>query len=619
MFSSNNAEQAEYATGLIYFGSILFVFFFVWTIFIIVLKIMGPGNAGFLSGHHFVEPDPKMIRTPFKRPMHVRIVFMICSILVVTFSVLCVTEGYDNMQQVVVTWDDSSSSLLSLAEDAKQISESLISVGRSSVAVRGDLEKLVGEFCPGFDLEAEIGIDINSIINETVSQLDKLGNFVENDLVDLETNIDDGIKALNDSREVVTETELKDWYMMVFIIPIIVCTSLLMVATILAWINSSFQWYQCLSTYVVCPIFFCFVIFGWLIMTAIGVTAVVNADICSGGKGDTKGPEGTIVDILEQRRADFDPNGYLYKGVVYYVQGCQKNRDPYDFVTQYDDDLELAKERLDRLAAEMDNIGVERLGLLCSKDFGPTRAIISTMQNNVDTLDENAKQALSLLCCERINRIYVNLFQKGSCTYSVTGLTWFFSSLLVVSTCGMLMVMFRAVWLDVEFAVDDELLNQPISSEDNPMARFRNSSLEGGAAAGKYLDDDGEEIYSEYPQSRPEDYQEKDDGFYIHPYRESQEEGRLDDDEIHHTDSTKTWERYPTALSEDEMHTYDDGGHDTYDEEDFSPNPSYSDENEHTNEEAEGHNYDDMYDDYPLDDQSYNSYDSGNKYDNNRR
>ena len=75
---------------------------------ILVFKIMGPGNAGFLSGYHFVVPDPaedeKNIR---KRPFRVRLAFLISSGLLMTYTVLFVTMGLTNVDNTATTMTKS--------------------------------------------------------------------------------------------------------------------------------------------------------------------------------------------------------------------------------------------------------------------------------------------------------------------------------------------------------------------------------------------------------------------------------------------------------------------------------------------------------------------------------
>ena len=58
LVSPNHDNQVDYAAGLVALFVFLLMFFVFWTILIATFKVMGPANAGFLSGHHFVLPDP---------------------------------------------------------------------------------------------------------------------------------------------------------------------------------------------------------------------------------------------------------------------------------------------------------------------------------------------------------------------------------------------------------------------------------------------------------------------------------------------------------------------------------------------------------------------------------
>jgi hypothetical protein len=59
LFSPNHGDQVDYAAGLVALFLCPVIFFMFWTIMIITFKAMGPANAGFLSGYHFVVPDPE--------------------------------------------------------------------------------------------------------------------------------------------------------------------------------------------------------------------------------------------------------------------------------------------------------------------------------------------------------------------------------------------------------------------------------------------------------------------------------------------------------------------------------------------------------------------------------
>ena len=59
LLSPNHAGQADYAAGLVALFVCPIILFVFWTIMLITFKAMGRTNAGFLSGYHFVVPDPE--------------------------------------------------------------------------------------------------------------------------------------------------------------------------------------------------------------------------------------------------------------------------------------------------------------------------------------------------------------------------------------------------------------------------------------------------------------------------------------------------------------------------------------------------------------------------------
>ena len=95
MFSSSQHDQVDYSAGLIALFVFLLLFFMFWTMTIVTFKVMGPANAGFLSGYHFVVPDPD--DEVNNRPFRVRVVFLIASALLMMSAYLLVDLGLTNV------------------------------------------------------------------------------------------------------------------------------------------------------------------------------------------------------------------------------------------------------------------------------------------------------------------------------------------------------------------------------------------------------------------------------------------------------------------------------------------------------------------------------------------
>lgn len=103
---------------------------------------------------------------------------------------------------------------------------------------------------------------------------------------------------------------------------------------------------------------------------------------------------------------------------------------------------------MQELTTSLDKIDVDTLGAECGRDFGPLTSSLDTMMAILDRLDEAAITGLDLLSCERIVPIYADVVYQGTCTHSVEGFTWMFSSLLIVATMGMLMITLRSSYLN---------------------------------------------------------------------------------------------------------------------------------------------------------------------------
>jgi hypothetical protein len=102
----------------------------------------------------------------------------------------------------------------------------------------------------------------------------------------------------------------------------------------------------------------------------------------------------------------------------------------------------------------------------------------------LNSLDQAAEDGLDLLSCERIVPIYAQVVYTGACNHSVTGLTWMFSSLLVISTFGMIMIMLRSsIHSDVILADVMEA-----TDEDSEERDVNKAARHGGG--GRYGEDD---------------------------------------------------------------------------------------------------------------------------------
>ena len=130
LFASNE-EQKDYIAGLLFAGIFLISIFLTFSVILLILKCFGPKRVGYLAGAPFVELPPaseqdldavvdeEKPKGKWKlchkskcctcSPNVKRAIFCICTVILVIFSVLFVTNGLTNLRNTIVTVIDSSS------------------------------------------------------------------------------------------------------------------------------------------------------------------------------------------------------------------------------------------------------------------------------------------------------------------------------------------------------------------------------------------------------------------------------------------------------------------------------------------------------------------------------
>ena len=121
---------------------------------------------------------------------------------------------------------------------------------------------------------------------------------------------------------------------------------------------------------------------------------------------------------------------------------------PLNFLSDFEDDFVIAKEKITSLSEEVDllNVANSTLSEFCGDSLTGFMDTLSVLKTNVVTLAQSTAAALELLRCENIVSLYTNTFYGGTCTYSVNGVTWAFSSFMVVGIAGLIMIMLRSSW-----------------------------------------------------------------------------------------------------------------------------------------------------------------------------
>eukprot|EP00584_Thalassiosira_punctigera_P005078 CAMPEP_0172534010 /NCGR_PEP_ID=MMETSP1067-20121228/6530_1 /TAXON_ID=265564 ORGANISM="Thalassiosira punctigera, Strain Tpunct2005C2" /NCGR_SAMPLE_ID=MMETSP1067 /ASSEMBLY_ACC=CAM_ASM_000444 /LENGTH=569 /DNA_ID=CAMNT_0013318741 /DNA_START=134 /DNA_END=1843 /DNA_ORIENTATION=- len=450
VFSSNLDDQVDYAAGLIALFVFLLIIFIFWTIVIFVFKVMGPENAGFLSGHHFVVPDSlDDDKNVHKRPLRVRVVFLVATGCLMTFAFLFVVMGLTNVNNAATTMGKSLKTTEQLVRNAEQIASNLEQVGTKSIEIRDAAVEELDNLCPNNpNIGDYVGMDIMGIAEQAKSDLTMLADFIA-----------DGLAALNEKLALVQSftasaddatksVEFWGWEMKLLVAGLFILPSFLAVGVGLVMLDVDVEPYQKALTYFFMPLFAMTTVACFVVCCLILPVSATSADVCSGGGDVRGGPDDTVLTIY--RNLLGDNTGLIFQFIGFYTQRCNPEYYPFDFLKTYLDDLDDAVGSTNKAFTAME----DNQGLLedqCGRGFDDVLNIVDDMNDNLKVLRKQADLSLDLVKCKNINQLYVNTVHEAGCKYSVDALAWIFASSLVISVCGLIMIMLRSSYYPVEY------------------------------------------------------------------------------------------------------------------------------------------------------------------------
>lgn len=103
--------------------------------------------------------------------------------------------------------------------------------------------------------------------------------------------------------------------------------------------------------------------------------------------------------------------------------------------------------------------------LLCGEPLNRLEVSLELAIDAFHELLEIGQDTVSLLICEDINQIYVDVMHDAMCTSAPTVLGWIFSSMISIYAGGMLIIILRGALLPTESESNDGTL--PMVAQDN--------------------------------------------------------------------------------------------------------------------------------------------------------
>lgn len=116
------------------------------------------------------------------------------------------------------------------------------------------------------------------------------------------------------------------------------------------------------------------------------------------------------------------------------------------------------------------------LQLQCGRQFDSVLKLVEDTNLNLRNLQKNANLALDLFQCKNINELYVNTVHEAGCTYSVDAMAWMLACSIVISVCGLTMIMLRSSYYPEQYLGMSEKLITKETTTKSASFESRSSS-----------------------------------------------------------------------------------------------------------------------------------------------
>jgi hypothetical protein len=324
-------------------------------------------------------------------------------------------------------------------------------IGKNVTAFRAEFVSALangGQVCLELQNELDTASDIN--ITEVLATLEEVlenaGAFEPNKTEEF-LNAIEYVETTSISIEDGSDNiEIGDWQSLVILIPYIITTLVLVVSVILAYLGIQIPMLQCVLKWFFHPLFIFLTIFAYIVASLILIAASANADFCSGG--EEQNPDITVKKMLYN--LGWRDQDLVYLILAFYIGQCSSET-PFAFLDDFKDEIGNVTAIVLDFTDGVTAAGTAALSDACASDILFLEALNAVMIKNLVLLVKSVEDMRDILECENIVRLYTTPVYDGTCTYSITGVTWAWASFAVVGAMGLTMIMLRSSWkVDVE-------------------------------------------------------------------------------------------------------------------------------------------------------------------------
>lgn len=341
-------------------------------------------------------------------------------------------------------------------------------------------------------------IDFEAIVNSINERLDSQPPFFLLDTIetlrDGAANQRDGIRSLDDSAGSIRPY----WYIaVIFASFLMVLVVLMMIATVLAWVEKQPRLLRCLNDGCILPTFIFFGMMVWIFTCVFLCLGILSGDLC------INTPDEQINGMLEIILEPLSPIAYNF--AHFYLSGCNPEDRPVLM-----DLIFVALIETRAAAAELfnmlSNLGPGVLGRACGSDFNFLRASSYLLSAKLDSSLGVIRSLGRIILCKSFHPLYASLMYNIFCTDVIGFLGPMMISLGLISIFSMVMVTLRVAWHELKDDIGDEddeqatptgcccrRVNESEKGEEGPLGEDLILSEEGQEVSLGF-DEEGEEV-----------------------------------------------------------------------------------------------------------------------------
>ena len=299
-------------------------------------------------------------------------------------------------------------------------------------------------------------IDFEAIVNQINERMDNQSPFFLLEAIetlrDGVANQRDGIRSMDDSAGNIRPY----WYIaVIFASLLMVLVVLMMVATVLAWVEKQPRFLRCLNDGCILPTFIFFGMMVWIFTCVFLCLGILSGDLC------INTPDEQINGMLEIILEPLSPIAYNF--AHFYLNGCNPEDRPVlmDLIIVA---LIETREAATELFNMLSNLGPGALGRACGSDFNGIRAASYLLSVKLDSSVSVILSLARIILCKSFHPLYASLMYNIFCTDVIGFLGPMMLSLGLISVFSMVMVTLRVAWHELKDDIGNEDDDQMSSS-----------------------------------------------------------------------------------------------------------------------------------------------------------